>query len=272
MNSLTNMISRTSLAFAVVVFGALSVGVLSAKAADMTVNDYIYPESIEYWSSPISDMSDVIYPESIDYFSGASSFGGFSTPSFFGGGFGGGGFHFSNSNTNVNTNTQTQVSTCTSPNSCNDNSIFNAPTTVTVTNPAPTPTIVYQQPPVYTPPPVYYPPIPPTYYPQPPRQPYVALSATPYTGLELGPLGTALYWSFLVLWCALAAYLVVVKRVQNKVFAGLNSFLFGSTASHTSQTAQVAHARTPMRHSAPVAAPVEDGIDPFIASQITRTK
>ncbi len=49
----------------------------------------------------------------------------------------------------------------------------------------------------YVPPPVYQNPV-----------PYVTLSAVPYTGLDLGPVGTALYWGFLVLWCLGAAYLI----------------------------------------------------------------
>ncbi len=91
--------------------------------------------------------------------------------------------------------------------------------------------------------------------------PYVSLSAVPYTGLEMGPMATALYWGFLVLWCAVAAYLIAVKKVQNKLVNGLNAFLFPAPA-HTS------HASTSVKASE-TAAPVKtDGIDPFIASQL----
>src|SRR3989344_1274594 len=79
--------------------------------------------------------------------------------------------------------------------------------------------------------------------------PYITLSQAPYTGLDLGPVGEVLYWTFMVLWCLGAAYLIVVKRVQNKLVGFLYGFLFGSA-------------------SAPV---TEDGIDPFIASQIKRS-
>ncbi len=94
--------------------------------------------------------------------------------------------------------------------------------------------------------------------------PYISLSQTPYTGLDLGPMGEVLYWTFLVLWCALAAYLIVVKRVQNKLVSFLNSFLFGGAAAKTA--VHTTHA------SAPVSATlVEEGIDPFIQSQIKRS-
>lgn len=92
--------------------------------------------------------------------------------------------------------------------------------------------------------------------------PYVSLSAVPYTGLEMGPTATALYWGFLVLWCAVAAYLIAVKKVQNKLVNGLNTFLFPATA-HTSGHAQVSVSETKE-----VAKTNTDGIDPFIASQL----
>jgi hypothetical protein len=95
--------------------------------------------------------------------------------------------------------------------------------------------------------------------------PYITLSQAPYTGLDLGPFGEVLYWTFLVLWCLGAAYLVVVKRVQNKLVGFLNGFLFGGTAK------TVAHsAHAPQAHAAAPAPLVEDGIDPFIKSQIKR--
>ncbi|MCC7500473.1 hypothetical protein IT396_01570 [Candidatus Nomurabacteria bacterium] len=92
--------------------------------------------------------------------------------------------------------------------------------------------------------------------------PYVSLSAVPYTGLEMGPTAAALYWGFLVLWCAVAAYLIAVKKVQNKLVNGLNTFLFPATA-HTSSHAQVSVSETKE-----VAKTNTDGIDPFIASQL----
>jgi hypothetical protein len=98
--------------------------------------------------------------------------------------------------------------------------------------------------------------------------PYITLSQAPYTGLDLGPMGEVLYWTFLVLWCLGAAYLIVVKRVQNKLVAFLNGFLFGSSAKTVAHTAHATHAPA---HTAAASAPlVEEGIDPFIQSQIKR--
>jgi hypothetical protein len=98
--------------------------------------------------------------------------------------------------------------------------------------------------------------------------PYITLSQAPYTGLDLGPFGEVLYWTFLVLWCLGAAYLVVVKRVQNKLVGFLNGFLFGASA----KTAAAHAARAPKAQAAPASAPlVEEGIDPFIMSQIKRS-
>jgi len=98
--------------------------------------------------------------------------------------------------------------------------------------------------------------------------PYIALSATPYTGLDLGFWGTVAYYDFLVLWCLVAAYLVVVKKVQNRILNSLNSFLFGSTT-HQVATVSVAPAAT-VSYSAPVTASKVDAIDDFIMSQINR--
>ncbi|MBP9710790.1 MAG: hypothetical protein KBD50_00780 [Candidatus Pacebacteria bacterium] len=66
----------------------------------------------------------------------------------------------------------------------------------------------------------------PTYIP-----PYVTLSSVPYTGLEMGPVATAIYWSFLVLWTLVAAYLIAVKKVHYAIARRLKSFLFGSNES-----------------------------------------
>ncbi len=64
----------------------------------------------------------------------------------------------------------------------------------------------------------------PTYY---GPVPYVTLASVPYTGLDLGPWGTAFYWLFLGLWCVFGAYLIAIKRVQNRAAAWLKTFLFG---------------------------------------------
>jgi hypothetical protein len=176
----------------------------------------------------------------------------------------------SNSNTNVNTNVNTN--TCTNG-SCNTSSSVNAPTTIVTNYPSQSQPVVYT--PVYTP--VYSYAVPPistqtgcgynVICPTAPT-PYVSLSAVPYTGLDLGPVGTALYWGFLILWCLGAAYLIVIKRVQNKFVAALNGFLFGTTGKKEVQV--VAHqTHAPVIKTVP-AQTIFSGIDPFIASQISR--
>lgn len=200
-------------------------------------------------------------------------------------------YHYTDNSVYAPDNSYTYTNTVT------DNSVYSAPVTTTVTAPT---TISYG--PVTTdshnqqisyPQPQYQAPIFPVpqyqgqyqyqaQYQQPPYQPtcytncypqrpvsynttpYVTLSSLPYTGLDLGPVGEVLYWTFLVLWCLAAAYLIAVKRVQNKVVSALNSFLFGSKA-------VVATAAPAPRATAAASAPlVEEGIDPFIASQIKR--
>lgn len=51
--------------------------------------------------------------------------------------------------------------------------------------------------------------------PHPPEQPlsFVYLSELPYTGLELGPMGTALYWLMLIGWSVAAGYLILFNAV-----------------------------------------------------------
>lgn len=299
MNTITNSIFKNG-AITVAIFALAMVAVAPvAHATDL--DTYWGTDSIEtsyasdvstYWgtdsitTSYTPDMgtywgTDSITTSYTPYDSWSSS--GFGGSSFFGGGFGfGGGYgggsswtsssNLSTNNGNTYTYAPTNTNVCTGGNVCNDNSVFNAPTTVTVSGGGGStvaypvyPPVVYSQPyPIYTPPAPYYPPV--------QRAPYVSLSAAPYTGLELGPLGTALYWSFLVLWCLVAAYLIVVKKVQNKIVAGLNSFLFGTPAAaghaHTAHVAHSVHsAKAPAKAHA---APASEGIDPFIASQIHR--
>lgn len=270
-----------------------------------TVSNY-YPDTVSnYYPDTVSNY----YPDTYSYtpsytgsFGGGSgySYGGGLSGSWMlgggssvGGGYGGGGTSVWNSNTNVNQNYCTNGSCNTV---FNDNSIFNAPTVVTtdshniVTNPAPQTIIYASQPPVYTPP-TYYPP---TYYPPAApvcnscgcpgyqscsrpitynAQPYVTLASVPYTGLELGPVGTALYWGFLVLWCLIAAYLIAVKKIQNTIVAW---FAGSKTTSHTTQAASTHTTNASATHrvaskSAPVVETNQfDGIDPFIQSQISR--
>jgi hypothetical protein len=101
-------------------------------------------------------------------------------------------------------------------------------------------------------------------------QPYVSLSQVPYTGLELGPVGTALYWGFLTLWCLIAAYLIVVKKVHNKLAAWVAGSASLSTSGST--TAPIAHVAPAVHAPAiKIAAPkATSGIDPFIQAQINR--
>ncbi len=57
------------------------------------------------------------------------------------------------------------------------------------------------------------------------QAPVVTLAAIPYTGLELGVVGTIAYWGFLIFWAVLAAYLLIVKRVQNALAEQLKKLI-----------------------------------------------
>jgi hypothetical protein len=48
-----------------------------------------------------------------------------------------------------------------------------------------------------------------------PQAPYITLNQVPYTGLDLGPVGLVVYYSFLALTAMLGYYLIVVKKIQN---------------------------------------------------------
>jgi hypothetical protein len=124
--------------------------------------------------------------------------------------------------------------------------------------------------------------IPPKYYP--PQTPYVTLSSVPYTGLELGPVGTAVYWSFLVLWAVLAAYLIAVKRLHEDVYRALKRMLFGEKAEVVASMQPASFAPSDAQSGVasrltPQVAPAQNGaslrndsaaVDPFILSQIKR--
>ena len=125
----------------------------------------------------------------------------------------------------------------------------------------------------------------------------VSLKDAPYTGLDLGPVGTALYWLALVLFCAGMAYLFAVKKVQQKPLAWLRVFFFGDATQpshpvyapvHVSAQGHSAHASAAnhdQSHAAP-AVPAflatnaighsvpssDDAIDEFIWAQINRTR
>ncbi len=124
--------------------------------------------------------------------------------------------------------------------------------------------------------------------------PYVTLSQTPYTGLEMGPLGTALYWSFLVVWCLIAAYLVAIKKVHVGLAQRIKVALFGddSTVTHPAYEVATPSVETPKSDIVELAnalidviegkstrsyaveakKPAEDATDPFILAQINRTR
>jgi hypothetical protein len=228
---------------------------------------------------------DTAYPSYGSSYGGSSfgGFGGFSMPFST---MGGGGNHQSQSQSQGQSQSQSSTNT-----NVNNNVItINQPVAQTPVYPQPVcpagttgvwPNCVYPQPPQYdicpnipgiqtTLPYGYYiqngycyqtitPPVYPT-------TPYVTLSQVPYTGYELGPVGTALYWGFLVLWCLIAAYLIAVKKVQNKVAAWFTGSNPTPSRAHVAHSAPVAHAP---RASAPVASRYA-GIDPFIQSQINR--
>lgn len=306
----TNNIARIA-GVALAVFAMLAVGIAlapKAQAADLYDSGWIdtgyYDTGYVSYDYGGSDWIDTSYYDTgyasydyggsewfdTGYYDTASpSYGGFSSGcgggcGGFGGGFSNPGFGFGGGRSSVvstaaaNTSVYAPTNTCTAPNSCNssvdDHSIFNAPTTVTVSGGSNSSYPVYVPVPQY---PVYNTPVYPTnpvIYPQPVRQPYVSLNQVPYTGLDLGPVGTVLYWSFLVFWCLVAAYLIVYKRVQTKLVSGLNSFLFGAPAAVGTHAKVVMPTKETSAHKAYVApaAKNDDAIDPFIASQIARNK
>ena len=290
MNTITKNTGRNlNIAFMAFVMIALSFAMApKASATDLFDTPWIDTGYYDTWEPTYNSSYDTPWidtgyydtwePTYYDNYSSGSmpSFGGFGGGSFFtGGGFMGGGYSapgYTNVNTNVNTNTNT----CTSG-SCN--TAINAPTNIVTNYPPAQQQVVYQ--PSYPTYPVVNPPV---YnqcytcgcpgYPACQRpiayqsQPYVTLSQVPYTGLELGPVGTALYWGFLVLWCLIAAYLIAVKKVQNNIAAWFTS----STPSHAAPAhhAHVAHKAHAVH--APAHKPQHSGIDPFIQSQINRAK
>jgi hypothetical protein len=104
--------------------------------------------------------------------------------------------------------------------------------------------------------------------------PYVTLQEVPYTGLDLGPVGTALYWGLLGLWCAMMAYFIVVKRLHYKMALKLNEMFFGESEEGVEVETETPASDEPMTPAVAVAsAPVTkaehaDLMDDFITSQI----
>jgi hypothetical protein len=106
---------------------------------------------------------------------------------------------------------------------------------------------------------------------QAPAAAYVYLSQIPYTGLDLGPVGTIVYWTLIALWCLAAAYIIIFIIIP---FIRRNVHSFGSEVSHLVNqpagalaVAGVAHgdshqpvAHAPVAHAAVAShAPVADG-------------
>lgn len=166
--------------------------------------------------------------------------------------------------------------TCTN-NSCNTNINDNSNNSINITG-----SFNQQLPP--PPPPTYHQPVyQPTYTPiynNPAPQPYsrVSLSQIPYTGLDLGPVGTVLYWMFLVLWCAGAAYLIAVKKIHKSFLTKVRNFIYGddSVATHPAYTESVADRvieNAKARGFTPASANGAPGSgDDFILSQLGRHK
>lgn len=269
-------------AFAALVLLTLVLAPVSAQAADLYsggeygwVADTIvdsYSPSYEYSGGGeygwVPDTIVDSYSPSYDYGSGygysytpsyASYTPSYSSPS----------YSYTSSSASAVSSVYAPTNTCTASNSCNDNSVFNAPTVVTVTDynnddddrdydrkdkkrndrdyDRDYKKVVYAAP-----------------------APYVSLSQVPYTGLEMGPVGTAIYWSFLVIWCLIAAYLIVVKRVQNTILNKLNTFLFGdNTPAPATRNYQSNYVRT---HTSIAPAPSADATDEFVLSQINKAR
>ena len=197
-------------------------------------------------------------------------YGGYSYPYYSYGGYGGGGY----TNINTNSNYAYTYNSCVGTDNCNTvNTNINNPTpTVTYTSPSYSypsyPSYSYSQPYSYTPPVIISA--------SGTTNPYISLSSIPYTGLELGFWGTIAYWSFLILWCLFAAYLIVVKRVHSKFM----NFLFGSkqeiqvTPAQMSSMPQQDRAAVRQNRSDELAQALttsnqgHDAIDSFIMAQI----
>lgn len=69
---------------------------------------------------------------------------------------------------------------------------------------------------------------------------YLYLSQIPYTGLDLGPVGTTLYWAGLVLWSLALGYLVLFGAVP---LAGRRLKSFGTNVGASLNAQAVAHAK-----------------------------
>ena len=269
-----------SIALIAFVLLALAFSPITTQAADIGVGyDYIDTftpagdsgvgyDYIDTYTPGYSQSYDYIdtytpgYSQSYDYIDTYTSYGyggySYSTPFYGGYSYYTPSYSYPRSSSGGSSNVYAPTNTCTAPNTCNtsydDHSIFNAPTVVNIQNTESkskkSTKKHYDNDYKHTYRPIAY------------NTPYVSLSAAPYTGLELGPVGTAIYWGFIVLWSLVAAYLIVVKRVQNKVFRSLNSFLFGD---NEVAPTKVAFAGTPV-------AMKQTTQDDFILNQIARVR
>lgn len=122
--------------------------------------------------------------------------------------------------------------------------------------------------------------------------PYITLAAVPYTGLDLGPVGTAIYWGFLIAWCLFAAYLIAIKRIHMTLYRWYKKALFGEEV-HIHAAVEPSFAgfsqsdlvklagmlrgvvegpTTYAGYISPKTSVSEDAADNFITSQINRTR
>ncbi|MBI2004839.1 hypothetical protein HYS79_01600 [Patescibacteria group bacterium] len=301
---MTNTPRAVSIAFAALVFSVAPVITPAvAHAADYGYYpsytdsiDYSYP-SYDYYTPSYTSSIDYSYPSydyytpsytsSIDYSYPSYSYStpsysypsySYSSPGFYSnygfaygpsGSTGGG----SQTQTQTQQQQQTQTTTVTNTNTNNNTVTVNIPATQVV-QPVNNYYNTYTQPACQS---GWYGTYPNCYKYNPvvynnPTTPYVTLSQVPYTGLELGPVGTALYWGFLALWAFFIAYLLVVKRVQTGIYRSLNSFLFGSPTAERSVEKSAEVTAPTFSKNEPVSAKIPSGVDPFIAAQISRAR
>jgi hypothetical protein len=72
---------------------------------------------------------------------------------------------------------------------------------------------------------------------------FVYLSQIPYTGLDLGPVGTFLYWLALILWSLALAYLLIFKMIP---YVRERTSNFGQNVRHAINTEMVLPVETPV--------------------------
>jgi hypothetical protein len=84
---------------------------------------------------------------------------------------------------------------------------------------------------------------------------YVYLSQIPYTGLDLGPIGTVVYWTLLVLWCLAAAYLIIftlIPFIYHRIYGfGMNVGALLNQPAGAAVAVAGAHGAAAPAHAAP---------------------